>query len=127
MFRSEEMSQRTEAREQSENNKGRIGQGLGQSRGQEQGPRWGGRQRRGLRRGHRGSKCHGSILLTMASEYLYYQRSCMLTHLLMNICFMLMVFMLCLCCSHLLPAYAHLYMLMGSYVCLCMIMYAYGS
>jgi hypothetical protein len=59
----------------------------------------------------------------MASEYLYYQRSCMLTHLLMNICFMLMVFMLCLHCSHLLPAYAHLYMLMGSYVCLCMIMY----
>jgi hypothetical protein len=31
--------------------------------------------------------------------------------------------MLCLCCLHLPLAYVHLAMLMGSYVCLCMLMY----
>jgi hypothetical protein len=31
--------------------------------------------------------------------------------------------MLHLYCSHLLPTYAYLYMLMVSYVCLCMLMY----
>jgi hypothetical protein len=31
--------------------------------------------------------------------------------------------MLCLCCLHLPLAYAHLFMLIVSYVCLCMLMY----
>jgi hypothetical protein len=65
---------------------------------------------------------HGSILLTTTSEHLYYQYSCILTYLLINIYFMLIVFMLCLHYSHLPPAYAHLYMLMVYYVCLCMLM-----
>jgi hypothetical protein len=67
--------------------------------------------------------CHGLILLTTASEYLYHQCSGILTHLLMNICFMLMVFyallMLltfttCLCTS--IYAYALLCLLMHAYV-----------
>jgi hypothetical protein len=74
---------------------------------------------------------HGSILLTTASEYLYYQCSCMLTYLLIYICFILMVFyallMLltfatCLCIS--VYAYSFLCLLMHAYVCY---LFAYES
>jgi hypothetical protein len=47
----------------------------------------------------------------------------MLTHLLMHICLCLWFLMFAYVCLRLPPAYAHLFMLMVSYVCLCMLMY----